>query len=437
MIQASGINILIAAMSCLTAVSLISIILGKQRFYLLFLLGISFWLCFFNQSDVGLLYNFFYYFGVAWSIYGIIPFLIIPSFFHFYRRAYKNNINTGIRNWDLYLLPIWGIIICPFSIEPFKSGVIALWVLMSFLLIEEIIGSYHKIDKAFFRCLVIYVIISLFFLVWSVTVSTPILSIRYHGMMKDSAVMGIVCITGLSSCMALIHMGRLSRMNTFIVIMVMILFVVFAIYSQSRSFMLSSGIISLYYIWCNRKKWGNQAALLLLLIGTFIIVGYLPGGFKAIFSPVKQRIEHASIELKPIGKSSGRGSLWKTYIKFIAKNPEVGTGGWVLSSKQIYSDVRGYYKYRGTGTHNIFLEYMLVMGITGVILFLIILVRSLLNLKKWTNKENIRQSILILFGGNLIAALFDSPTTYPISAYFWTLWTPILFMRQEVTNRDI
>lgn len=93
--------------------------------------------------------------------------------------------------------------------------------------------------------------------------------------------------------------------------------------------------------------------------------------------------------------TTGRSEIWISYLKNLAKNPQI----LIFGAGFGYKKIGEFYGFNGWGAHNIFIEMIYTFGIIGVFIFILFLL-SILNLKK--NKISFgfifMTTIILLYG---------------------------------------
>jgi len=133
-----------------------------------------------------------------------------------------------------------------------------------------------------------------------------------------------------------------------------------------------------------------------------------------------------------IGSLQGRAAAWATAVNMISDHPLFGVGfgsGAYAENKAEYITGIGsltaqYAVFHGV-PHNEYLQVAVMLGVSGLILFLMILIRMvklMFQIFHDTNETNLRRHLALYAGAIIIALMFNSffSDTY-IQDYFWVL----------------
>ena len=179
------------------------------------------------------------------------------------------------------------------------------------------------------------------------------------------------------------------------------LLIIFVKHPQSRPLMLLGGVISVF-------------------------VGV------AIFVLMIDQLDDFINRVTNISTLAGRAAVWATAVNMISDNPVFGLGfgstSFALHKAEYITGIGSltaqYAVYLGV-PHNEYLHVTVMLGMTGLILFLLILIRLvklMFQIFHSENENNLRRHLALYTGAIIIALMFNSffSDTY-IQDYFWML----------------
>ena len=128
-----------------------------------------------------------------------------------------------------------------------------------------------------------------------------------------------------------------------------------------------------------------------------------------------------------LGTLAGRAAAWATAVNMISDSPVFGLGFGATTfsmHKAEYITGIGYAVHHGI-PHNEYLHVTVMLGITGLILFLLVLIRLLklmFQVFNTKNENDLRRYLALYTGAIIIALMFNSffSDTY-VQDYFWML----------------
>lgn len=428
-----GILFILSALFILTHGSSLQQVYRKPsrsyRIFLLFLTAMMFSSPFFNTTELAYSIGWLYYGNVCWTIYWVIPimtFTLIPILI---ARKYSNK-KFHQYNWDLYLFAIWALLISPFGSEPVRSGIYALWILLSFIILTELINSLDMEGNATKSLLFVFLLITIPFIALSLTQGPLAVKTGFEGVFHGRVSMGMCCGITFSLSLALLVLGGIAKYTRALLILLILITLIIAPFTLNRACWLGIIVCLLFYLLTEVKKQGFFKMVFgILFIGIVLSILFYTISFPTdAFQTITDRIEYTELQLSDPNQQISRVPLWKAAIEFSRQRPFTGTG--LARAGDVYGSVgREYLFLVGCGMHNIFIGYLVQTGIVGLVLFIFILIKTLLSLTKANCNLEKKQAILLLFIGSMTNSLFDSQTCLPISPLFWSTWTSIILMR--------
>ena len=170
-----------------------------------------------------------------------------------------------------------------------------------------------------------------------------------------------------------------------------------------------------------------QSRSLMLLGG---VIGIFIG--MAVFFIMIDQLDSFIYRVTNLGTLAGRAAVWATAVNMISDSPVFGLGfGSTTFSMHKAEYITGigsltadYALHHGI-PHNEYLHVAVMLGITGLILFLLILMRLLklmFQVFNTENENNLRRHLALYTGAIIIALMFNSffSDTY-VQDYFWML----------------
>jgi O-antigen ligase len=166
----------------------------------------------------------------------------------------------------------------------------------------------------------------------------------------------------------------------------------------------------------------------LLIIGGFIgiIVGTI------LFVTMIEHLDGFINRVMNFGTLAGRAAIWATAVNMISDNPlfgvGFGSGSFSLHKAEYITGIGSltaqYAVYLGI-PHNEYLHVAVMLGVTGLILFLMILIRLvklMFQIFRDKNKNSLRRHLALYTGAIIIALMFNSffSDTF-VQDYFWSL----------------
>lgn len=190
----------------------------------------------------------------------------------------------------------------------------------------------------------------------------------------------------LASCLVLFFNSKWSNLKKCVLIITMILFLLFGIMTQSRTFLVLALCLVFLTIICNVKLNLNRLLLALLmtllLVGIVVLVLYLC--FRDLYDSLIGRFLVEDI-------SNGRFKLYSMYLDIMINEPIVLFFG--VGTQNIEATLRGridflkYFPETFQLPHNAVLESVLCWGIMGVVLITLMFVQTVINAKIQTSEH--------------------------------------------------
>lgn len=201
-------------------------------------------------------------------------------------------------------------------------------------------------------------------------------SIRFSGLYLDPNYYSISAIFALTLCLMLLFRKEGNRLLLIVSIAALS---VFGFISYSKMFLLAFAIVVLMFFFNRIKSSKGKTGI----VAAFIIGGGL------LYNWMSTHQYIAVMMRRLIGKdiSTGRFSIWKTYLKYIGNSP--GT--------LFFGDGLGAPYYNGGGPHNTFIESVYFLGLLGSIILIIVLVSIFLCNKKHFPRSTANFVLLTVF----------------------------------------
>lgn len=266
--------------------------------------------------------------------------------------------------------------------------------------------------------------------------------------------LGIMTYVAIFSIIPFINTKKISTINNFILILLIVLHFFLLVLSDCRSAYVSFGIFLFLIAYLNRKKiYTYVSKYFKIFLSGFTLLICIFSWLILKSERIQQLISFASNLIKNEGFnnkvvfeilnlfSSNRLRLWIDAV-MIAKNNfliGVGNGNLRVSAIKLLGNDCHINKVQAENVHNIFLNILCFSGIIALILFiylLMLIIKSIVKqLKFKTNWNSLELSVIAIFIGTLVYGILDIAILYHfdiVTVMFWITASYILTMQIDI-----
>lgn len=401
---------------------------------LLLMIALLLGLNLFNYTDVRLSYPYLRYIRMILIFITLIAIVATQN---------RHDLRFHWANWDVYLLGLWGLVCSFFAIDRADSLLYSVWLLLSYVIIVETVASFDQKDLLLKKLITVFALVSGSFVIWSLAskgykqLSTVISQFAgIEGEFAARTSFGAACTLAFASSLALLQNGRSRTYVRAFFNVTLVGSFTGSIVSLCRASWLAISVCLAFYAWIKRKVRGTKYALVILsLIGLFAVTWFtniLPASFT---SAVERRIEFTNAELRgttPVEQA--RRTIWTANLKYAAESPVFGSG--LGCSGKIFHFIDPFYSSiflfssdLGYDPHNSYLQILVETGIVGFVLFIVILIRTAISIKRWEALIQTRDAVLLVLSAIMINSFFESYAFLPGGLFFWPFWTLLIGVR--------
>lgn len=401
---------------------------------LLLMIAILLGLNLFNYTDIRLSYPYLRYIRVVLIFITLIVIVATQN---------RHDLRFHWANWDLYFLGLWGVVCSFFAIERTDSLLYALWLLLSYVIIVETVASFDQKDVLLKRLITVFALVSGWFVIWSLASKgyreLTTLAPQFTGVEGEFGArtsFGATCTLAFASSLALLQDRRSRGYIKAFSNLALLGSLTGSVVSLCRASWLATSVCAAFYAWIKRKvRYTKYVLAVLSLIGLFAITWFadiLPPSFT---SAVEARIEFSGIELRgrtPVEQT--RRTVWAANLEYAGESPVFGSG--VGCSGKIYHFIDPFYSSillissdLGYGPHNSYLQILVETGMVGFALFIVILVRTFISIKRWKASVQTRDAVLLVLSAIMVNSFFESYAFLPGGLFFWPFWTLLIAVR--------
>ena len=223
------------------------------------------------------------------------------------------------------------------------------------------------------------------------------------------------------SCLILIQSTKIKR--KYLLYLLTLFFGVSILLSLSRAYTLALILTSVLYFTFTKgfvKKIKGFLYIAFLMLFIFLVVSILNfEGMNTRFLDTFSAVENNNMA----AVSSGRSDIWDAALEIYKMNPILGSG--FSSFGTVYDEYVG----KAKGAHNSFLQYLIEVGIIGLLLFIMMLLLCFFKILTFKKYKNICLGIFVFL---LIEAFFNG---FFRSKGIWLLLGILFSVNSNISNK--